>query len=60
MAGGQGELHQVLEAATRALSATTTYQDDPRYLRIWLQYVRGLGRGAGRPLSSISDCGLSP
>ena len=39
MAGGQGELHQVLEAATRALSSTSAYQDDPRYLRIWLQYV---------------------
>lgn len=32
---------QVLEAATKALSSMTCYQQDVRLLRLWVQYVSG-------------------
>lgn len=37
--GSKVELQQVLEAATKALTATGRYHNDVRLLRIWVQYV---------------------
>lgn len=33
------QLHTVLERATKAFLATPQYKNDPRYLRLWLQYI---------------------
>ncbi|ROV99951.1 hypothetical protein VMCG_06260 [Cytospora schulzeri] len=33
------QLHTVLERATRAFIGTAQYKNDPRYLKLWLQYI---------------------
>lgn len=33
------QLHTVLERATKAFLASPQYRNDPRYLRLWLQYI---------------------
>ncbi|CAN8098934.1 unnamed protein product [Discula destructiva] len=33
------QLHTVLERATRAFLASPQYKNDPRYLKLWLQYI---------------------
>lgn len=35
----QSQLHSVLERATRAFIGAAQYRNDPRYLRLWLQYI---------------------
>ena len=46
-AGGKEQLLKALEAATQALSGCERYYGDPRFLRMWIQYVRSPGGGAG-------------
>ena len=41
--GHQAELIPLLERCTRELQDLPQYKDDPRYLRVWIQYVSGLG-----------------
>lgn len=36
---GKGRLLEALEAATKALSGAERYYNDPRFLRLWIQYV---------------------
>lgn len=33
------QLHTVLERATKAFLASAQYRNDPRYLKLWLQYI---------------------
>lgn len=33
------QLHTVLERATKAFISSAQYKNDPRYLRLWLQYI---------------------
>lgn len=42
-AGGREQLLKALEAATKALAGAERYYDDPRFLRLWIQYVSGKG-----------------
>jgi len=37
--GGKEHLLKALEAATKALSGCERYYEDPRFLRLWIQYV---------------------
>jgi Mad3/BUB1 homology region 1 len=46
--GAKAELMAVLEAATRALTASNRYNDDVRLLRIWVQYVSQCKRSCMR------------
>ncbi|KAF2640019.1 hypothetical protein P280DRAFT_401157 [Massarina eburnea CBS 473.64] len=36
----QSQLCPLLERATKAFQTSTHYKDDPRYLRLWLHYIR--------------------
>ncbi|CAI6334651.1 unnamed protein product [Periconia digitata] len=36
----QSQLCPLLERATKAFQSSTHYKDDPRYLRLWLHYIR--------------------
>jgi checkpoint serine/threonine-protein kinase len=36
----QSQLCPLLERATKAFQSSTTYKNDPRYLRLWLHYIR--------------------
>ncbi|KAK5108489.1 hypothetical protein LTR62_008228 [Meristemomyces frigidus] len=36
----QSQLLPLLERATKSLQSTTHYKNDPRYLKLWLQYIR--------------------
>ncbi|KAK0731588.1 Mad3/BUB1 homology region 1-domain-containing protein [Lasiosphaeris hirsuta] len=36
----QSQLHILLERATKAFVSAPTYKNDPRYLKIWLHYIR--------------------
>lgn len=36
----QSQLHILLERATKAFITTVQYKNDPRYLRIWMHYIR--------------------
>ncbi|KAI0483028.1 hypothetical protein GGR56DRAFT_686193 [Xylariaceae sp. FL0804] len=36
----QSQLHTLLERATKAFIGAPQYRNDPRYLRLWLHYVR--------------------
>lgn len=35
----QSRLHTLLERATKAFISSTQYKNDPRYLKLWLQYI---------------------
>jgi hypothetical protein len=52
-AGGREAVLRVLEAATRALAAAERYYGDPRFLRLWLQYVSAVGFGFGYRLGVV-------
>ena len=59
-AGGKEHLLKALEAATKAMSGVERYYDDPRFLRLWIQYVSAAGlAGPGTP-TSRSGRGLRP
>ncbi|KAI0842164.1 Mad3/BUB1 homology region 1-domain-containing protein [Hypoxylon sp. FL0890] len=36
----QSQLHTLLERATRAFIGSAQYKNDPRYLKLWLHYIR--------------------
>ena len=36
----ESQLRPLLERATKAFQATTHYKNDPRYLKLWLNYIR--------------------
>ena len=38
--GAKAQLTQLLERCTRELMSFPQYRDDPRYLRVWIRYVR--------------------
>ena len=40
--GHHAQLRPLLERCTRELLQQERYKQDPRYLRVWLQYVRPL------------------
>ncbi|EFX05909.1 checkpoint protein kinase [Grosmannia clavigera kw1407] len=39
-ATAESQLHVLLERATRAFVGAAQYRNDPRYLRLWLHYIR--------------------
>lgn len=36
----QSQLHTLLERATKAFITSSQYKNDPRYLKLWLQYIQ--------------------
>ena len=36
----ESQLRPLLERATKAFQSTPTYRNDPRYLKLWIQYIR--------------------
>lgn len=59
-AGGKEQLLKTLEAATTALAGCQRYYDDPRFLRLWVQYVSAPGRspsfGSAAPPLACEGC----
>jgi hypothetical protein len=50
----------VLEAATKALSAQDRYFDDPRFLRMWMQYVSGPRGGGDQGAGRVAEGSRGP